>query len=125
MSAFTAAVVALKVCSPSEPQDLCPLVTRIYPGEPAGWANLGLTHLRGHHPDLARPPLDRALQLAPSYGQSIHTYDPSSPGALCYLDIAREIAERGAGGTSPPGQPLWGQAHETAPPHQTAPGEQL
>ena len=25
------------------------------------------------------------------------TYDPASPGALCYLDAAREIAARGAG----------------------------
>jgi chromosome partitioning protein len=37
---------------------------------------------------------------APSYGQTVMTYDPASPGALCYLDAAREIAERGAGGTS-------------------------
>jgi chromosome partitioning protein len=34
---------------------------------------------------------------APSYGQTVMTYDPASPGALCYLDAAREIAERGAG----------------------------
>jgi chromosome partitioning protein len=33
---------------------------------------------------------------APSYGQTVMTYDPASPGALCYLDAAREIAERGA-----------------------------
>jgi hypothetical protein len=26
------------------------------------------------------------------------TYDPASPGALCYLGAAREIAERGATG---------------------------
>ena len=32
---------------------------------------------------------------APSYGQTVMTYDPGSPGALCYLDAAREIAERG------------------------------
>jgi chromosome partitioning protein len=32
---------------------------------------------------------------APSYGQTVMTYDPASPGALCYLDAAREIAERG------------------------------
>ena len=35
---------------------------------------------------------------APSYGQTVMTYDPASPGALCYLDAAREIAERGADG---------------------------
>ena len=31
---------------------------------------------------------------APSYGQSVMTYDPSSPGALCYLEAARELAQR-------------------------------
>jgi chromosome partitioning protein len=36
---------------------------------------------------------------APSYGQTVMTYDPASPGALCYLDAAREIAERGAATT--------------------------
>jgi len=36
---------------------------------------------------------------APSYGQTVMTYDPASPGALCYLDAAREIAARGAGDT--------------------------
>jgi chromosome partitioning protein len=33
---------------------------------------------------------------APSYGQSVMTYDPGSPGALCYLEAARELAQRGA-----------------------------
>lgn len=33
---------------------------------------------------------------APSYGQSVVTYDPSSPGALSYLEAAREVAMRGA-----------------------------
>ncbi len=35
---------------------------------------------------------------APSYGQSVMTYDPGSPGALSYLEAARELARRGAGG---------------------------
>jgi chromosome partitioning protein len=26
----------------------------------------------------------------------VMTYDPGSPGALCYLEAAREIAQRGA-----------------------------
>ncbi len=39
---------------------------------------------------------------APSYGQTVMTYDPAPPGALCYLDAAREIAERGAGSADPP-----------------------
>ena len=33
---------------------------------------------------------------APSYGQTVMTYDPGSPGALCYLEAAREIAIKGA-----------------------------
>ena len=31
---------------------------------------------------------------APSYGQSVMTYDPGSSGALAYLEAAREIAFR-------------------------------
>jgi chromosome partitioning protein len=33
---------------------------------------------------------------APSYSQTVMTYDPGSPGALCYLEAAREMASRGA-----------------------------
>jgi chromosome partitioning protein len=33
---------------------------------------------------------------APSYGQTVMTYDPGSPGALSYLEAAREIAAKGA-----------------------------
>jgi chromosome partitioning protein len=32
---------------------------------------------------------------APSYGQTVMTYDPGSPGALSYLEAAREIAAKG------------------------------
>jgi len=32
---------------------------------------------------------------APSYGQTVMSYDPGSPGALSYLEAAREIALRG------------------------------
>jgi chromosome partitioning protein len=35
---------------------------------------------------------------APSYGQTVMSYDPGSPGALCYLEAAREIASKGAPG---------------------------
>ena len=31
---------------------------------------------------------------APSYGQSVMTYDPGSSGALAYLEAAREMAHR-------------------------------
>jgi len=33
---------------------------------------------------------------APSYGQTVMSYDPSSPGALSYLEAAREMAVKGA-----------------------------
>jgi chromosome partitioning protein len=33
---------------------------------------------------------------APSYSQTVMTYDPGSPGALCYLEAAREMASKGA-----------------------------
>ena len=33
---------------------------------------------------------------APSYGQSVMTYDPGSTGALAYLEAAREFAQRSA-----------------------------
>ncbi|CAB4717965.1 MAG: AAA family ATPase [Actinobacteria bacterium] len=33
---------------------------------------------------------------APSYAQTVMTYDPGSPGALSYLEAAREIATKGA-----------------------------
>jgi chromosome partitioning protein len=32
---------------------------------------------------------------APSYGQTVMTYDPGSPGALSYLEAAREIVTKG------------------------------
>jgi len=32
---------------------------------------------------------------APSYSQTVMTYDPGSPGAMSYLDAAKELAEKG------------------------------
>ncbi|WP_433178910.1 ParA family protein [Actinoallomurus sp. CA-150999] len=37
---------------------------------------------------------------APSYGESVLTYDPSSSGALAYTEAAREMAYRGAEGAA-------------------------
>jgi chromosome partitioning protein len=45
-----------------------------------------------------RTMIPRSVRIseAPSYGQTVLTYDPASSGALSYLEAAREIAERGA-----------------------------
>ena len=36
------------------------------------------------------------ISEAPSYGQTVMTYDPGSPGALSYLEAAREMALKGS-----------------------------
>ena len=40
-------------------------------------------------------PRNVRISEAPSYQQSVLTYDPSSTGALSYREAAMEIAERG------------------------------
>ena len=46
-----------------------------------------------------RTTVPRSVRIseAPSYGQTVMTYDPGSSGALAYLEAARELAERAAG----------------------------
>ncbi len=46
-----------------------------------------------------RTTIPRSVRVseAPSYAQTVMTYDPGSPGALSYLEAAREIARKGAG----------------------------
>ncbi|MBC7463074.1 MAG: ParA family protein [Actinobacteria bacterium] len=56
--------------------------------------------VRSHFPhELIDIPVPRAVRIseAPSYGQTVMTYDPMSPGALAYMQIAKEIADRGKG----------------------------
>jgi chromosome partitioning protein len=56
--------------------------------------------VREHFGDqVLRTYIPRSVRVseAPSYGQSVMTYDPGSPGALCYLEAAREMALVGAG----------------------------
>jgi chromosome partitioning protein len=55
--------------------------------------------VRSHFPDLVlRTSVPRSVRVseAPSYGQTVMTYDPGSSGALSYLEAAREIATRDA-----------------------------
>jgi chromosome partitioning protein len=55
--------------------------------------------VRGHFGDqVLRTAIPRSVRIseAPSYGQTVMTYDPGSAGALSYLEAAREMALRGA-----------------------------
>ncbi|MFT2712260.1 ParA family protein [Clavibacter sp. Sh2126] len=55
--------------------------------------------VREHFPEQTLATLiPRSVRIseAPSYGQSVISYDPNSPGALSYLEAAAEIAHRGA-----------------------------
>lgn len=55
--------------------------------------------VRRHFPnELIDIPIPRAVRIseAPSFNQTVMTYDSSSPGAVAYFGVAREIAERGA-----------------------------
>ena len=59
-----------------------------------------VANVRSHFPrELIDIPIPRAVRLseAPSYSQTVMTYDPSSTGAVAYMQVAREIAERGKG----------------------------
>jgi chromosome partitioning protein len=53
--------------------------------------------VRSHFGDVVlRTMIPRSVRVseAPSYGQSVMTYDPGSSGAMAYLDAARELAFR-------------------------------
>ncbi len=55
--------------------------------------------VRDHFGDqVIKTAIPRSVRVseAPSYGQTVMTYDPGSPGALCYLEAARELATKGA-----------------------------
>jgi chromosome partitioning protein len=57
-----------------------------------------LGELRAHFPGkVLRRPIAKNVKLAeaPSYGQTIFEYAPESGGAIDYLDVARELIERG------------------------------
>ena len=53
--------------------------------------------MRQHFPDeVMETMIPRSVRIseAPSYQQSVITYDPSSTGALSYLEAAAELATR-------------------------------
>ncbi|WP_442945457.1 ParA family protein [Nocardioides sp. CCNWLW239] len=54
--------------------------------------------VREHFGDtVMRTFIPRAVRVseAPSFGQTVMTYDPGSPGALSYLEAAKELAKQG------------------------------
>ena len=59
--------------------------------------------VRGHFAgQVLRTSIPRSVRIseAPSYGQTVMTYDPGSPGALSYLEAAREMALRAQPGAT-------------------------
>ncbi len=62
-------------------------------------ANEVADDVRSHFPELVLDAvIPRAVRVseAPSYGQSVVSYDPTSVGAISYYEAAVEIAQRGA-----------------------------
>jgi chromosome partitioning protein len=62
-------------------------------------ANQVAQDVRDHFPDQVLTTLiPRSVRVseAPSYGQTVISYDANSPGSLSYLEAAAEIARRGA-----------------------------
>jgi len=62
--------------------------------------------VRAHFPNqVLRTAIPRSVRIseAPSYGQTVLTYDPGSSGALSYLEAAREMATRGTAAGTPDG----------------------
>ena len=54
--------------------------------------------IRKHYPnELIDIPVPRAVRVseAPGFNQTVMTYDAASPGAIAYMSVARELAERG------------------------------
>ena len=62
-------------------------------------ANQVAQDVRDHFPaEVLTTLIPRSVRIseAPSYGQTVISYDPNSPGSLSYLEAAAEIARRGA-----------------------------
>ncbi len=84
--------------------------------------------VRDHFPDVTlRTAVPRSVRIseAPSYGQTVMTYDAGSSGALAYLEAARELAERAettTGGVAPStAARAWQAAEAMASAHSSNP----
>ena len=79
--------------------------------------------VRTHFPEQTlRTTVPRSVRIseAPSYGQTVMTYDPGSTGALSYLAAARELTEGSTVATSP-----GSDASVSAPPRPVPSGNTL
>jgi chromosome partitioning protein len=77
--------------------DLSTIILTMFDGR-TRLSNDVAANVRSHFPkELIDIPIPRAVRVseAPSYNQTVMTYDPLSPGAIAYMQVAREIAERG------------------------------
>ncbi len=66
-------------------------------------ANQVAQDVRDHFPEqVLATPIPRSVRIseAPSFGQSVISYDSNSSGSLSYLEAAAEIAQRGAPSTT-------------------------
>jgi tetratricopeptide (TPR) repeat protein len=68
LRAFQVGVAALDARQDGIAQAKLERAVALIPGEPAGWANLGLLNLRGNNFEQAQRDFDRARQLAPDSG---------------------------------------------------------
>jgi chromosome partitioning protein len=78
--------------------DLSTILMTMYDGRTRLAAQVA-EEVRSHFGDTVLSTLiPRSVRVseAPSYGQSVMTYDPGSSGAMAYMDAAREMAYRGA-----------------------------
>ena len=72
VSAFHVGLAALQVGDDVEAETRLAALTRLAPGEPAGWANWGVLALRQRNFDTAAQRLERARELAPQDARLYH-----------------------------------------------------
>lgn len=83
--------------------DVSTILLTMYDGRTNLSSNVA-DEVRSHFPDnVLRTQIPRSVRIseAPSYGQTVLTYDPSSSGALSYLEAAKELALRPAPSATP------------------------
>ncbi len=96
VSAFYVGLAALQTGEDVRAREKLTRLSELAPGEPAGWANLGVLALRQQDFDLAFQRLDKARELAPENSQILSTLGTVEskrghlPEAIKYLRAATE-----------------------------------